>query len=162
MKIFILTLATTLAFNSQNILAQSGFAPLGAYWNYLYSDHSGRFTENWTIRVTKDTLINGYATKTLWKFYDSRHSGQLGDPPKGPGSESFGIIKYRNDSVFAGTEFLYSFSMKMGDTIQILSFPNLSAVVDTMYSVVIKWRHFKKMGVKQILRYQLLGKNNNR
>lgn len=128
---------------STNLLGQSSFAPLNAFWNYGYGSHDGSLMSNWTIKVTQDTLINGFETKTLMKYYDNWFS-MPPNPPPTEGDEQFGTIQVRNDSVFYyyifpfGEMFLFSFAMNTGDTIPISQSPQgLIAVVDTMYTIII-------------------------
>lgn len=129
------------------VYGQSNFAPLGAYWNYDYEGHNGGFSSHWSIRVTKDTLLNGFETKTLTRYFEDWYVM----PPyqSSPSPQPFGTLQVRHDSVFYydsfgynGT-FLFSFKMKAGDTIPIM--PNrLYAVVDTSFMVTINGVQLKQ------------------
>lgn len=134
----------------QKLLAQSTFAPEGAYWNYNYMSHSGGMYANWTIAVTNDSIINGYPTKTLTKFYDIYYSLPP-NPSPGQGIEAFGTLQMRNDSVFYyysypyDEKYLFSFNLDNNDTIPIENMgQSLFAVVDSMSYVIINNDTLKK------------------
>ncbi|MBC7411510.1 MAG: hypothetical protein H7331_03520, partial [Bacteroidia bacterium] len=100
--------------------AQTKFAPLGAYWNYGYIDQCANGDA--TLKVTKDSMLNGYVTKTITRYEILKVClTQTIDTI----ITNLGTLQLRNDSVFAGNHYatpiteryLYSFIMKVGDTL---------------------------------------------
>ena len=126
--------------NCSFLFSQSLYAPLGAFWNYNYTGHSGTPNSTWTIKVTKDTLINGTSIKELTLF-EKVWSSWSPPPNVGTYSYPFGEIHYRNDSVFqfdSGVEnYMYSFDMIVGDSIIIIPGSVYTAVVDSLSFIVI-------------------------
>jgi hypothetical protein len=126
--------------HSFQLIGQSSYAPLGAFWNYGYSSHSGSQYSTWTIEVTNDTVINGTAIKTLTLF-DKVWVSWSPPPFVGTYSYPFGEIHFRNDSVFrleSGVEnYLYSFDMKVGDSISIIPGSVYTAVVDSISYIIL-------------------------
>ncbi|MEQ1732465.1 MAG: T9SS type A sorting domain-containing protein [Bacteroidia bacterium] len=102
------------------VFAQNTFAPLGAYWNYGYINQC--VNGNATLKVTKDSMLNGYATKTITRYEILKVC-----PTQTIDTiiTNLGTLQLRNDSVFAGNHYatpitehyLYSFIMKVGDTL---------------------------------------------
>ena len=129
--------------------AQSGFAPLNSFWNYYYTSHDGGYAENWTIKVTQDTIIGGAEIKALTQFYQASYSLPPYPPPYWQGSAPFGELIFRNDSVFyffgSSESFLYSFNMNVNDSILILTFADtIVAVVDSLTTTLINGMNLKK------------------
>jgi Secretion system C-terminal sorting domain len=160
MTIFKSTLIIVSFLICDKISGQTNFAPLGSFWNYTYFGHNGGYTSSWTIKVTKDTVINGVATKTLTTFYNTFYSLPP-NPPTGKGIQPFGTMQVKNDSVFfeyafqGNNRYIFGFNMAIGDTITIIpAFPHLYALVDTVYSVIInndtlkKWKLTKYCGTQ--------------
>lgn len=146
-----ITLILFISVTSFFLNAQNTYPATGSFWNYGYAGHSGGYDENVTIQVTHDTLINGFETLTLRKTSVVTYSFPPNPPPGTMYSNHFGMIQYRNDSVFYygyawpnNEQFLYSFDMIVGDTVEILSFPSFYAVVDTMYNVDVDGFVLKK------------------
>ncbi len=120
---------------------QITYAPLNAYWNYSYVSHDGGERSNLTFQVTKDTLVSGTLIKEITVVEDLYFSLSQ-NRPVGMYTYRYADIQYRNDSVFYDDGFniyyLYNFTMQTDDTLTIIpSFPNLIAIVDSVYSIVI-------------------------
>jgi hypothetical protein len=126
MKQFILF--TAFIFNCQwsFIDAQNpNFAPVGAYWNYNFSDGYGPGST--TLKVVADTVVNGKTYRNLYvqDFYTFNTSGKY---------KHFGMLDLRNDSVFLISRqnivrFLYTFKAAVGDTLFVLNTPTMQQYV---------------------------------
>ncbi len=128
-------------FLSPFLNGQITYAPLNAYWNYSYASHNGGERSNLTFQVTKDTLVAGTLIKEITVVEDLYFSLNQ-NRPVGIYTYRYADIQYRNDSVFYDDGFniyyLYNFSMQIGDTLTIIpSTPNLIAIVDSVYSIVV-------------------------
>jgi hypothetical protein len=114
MKQFILVIAFLSNYSSNSIDAQNpNFAPVGAYWNYNFSDGYGPGST--TLKVVADTVVNGKTYRNLY-LYDAYTYSALRN------TKHFGMLDLRNDSVFLisrqnNIRFLYSFKQTVGDTI---------------------------------------------
>ena len=138
-KSILLTLFCLLC-NFSLLISQISYAPIGSFWNYEFTGHSGTPNSSWTIEVTKDTLINGTTIKSLTLF-EKVWTSWTPPPFVGTYSYPFGEIHYRNDSVFqydSGVEnYIYSFDMKVGDSIVIVPGSVYTAVVDSLGFIVV-------------------------
>jgi hypothetical protein len=129
--------------------AQSYFAPAASYWTYEFERHDGGLRSQQTIQVSHDTLIGSVFTKTLMLHENVYYAL----PPQqiGQSTRLLGTLQYVNDSIFFSEpgsglrRLLFSFTMSLGDTVQIAApSPQLFAVVTHIDSVFINNQWFTR------------------
>jgi hypothetical protein len=130
MKQIILFLS--LFFMCTHAIAQTEFAPVGAYWKYSWATAGGG--GELLTKVVGDTIVNG---KIFKKTYEDEFSYYPIPPSFGVHRYSSGFLSVRNDSVFGGLtqrSFLFSFKMQIGDTIKFSTYSNYQryAVADSV------------------------------
>jgi hypothetical protein len=139
---------------SQVLLAQNNFAPLGAYWNYGYNSQCANGPVS--LKITKDSVVNGFGTKTITRYEILQVCNPL---INGFTFDTIisnaGTLQVRKDSVFFGNHYsspvtesyLYSFNMKVGDSLNTAR--DAKAVVVSMDSVNINGVLLKRWNINQ-------------
>ncbi|HLT94574.1 MAG TPA: T9SS type A sorting domain-containing protein [Membranihabitans sp.] len=165
MRLTTLISLTCLSFFFQQLQAQNEgveWAPIGATWHYSYRYMSTPAVDYIVMESTKDTIVNGKNARLIeGRIYSE---GGFNIPATDRYDDGSYIIYQQGDSVFYlrenKFELLYDFSMKVGDTMNIVT-PNghnPSRGIDTLLHIRVD-----SIGVKIVngdtLRRQVVSMN---
>ena len=120
------------------ISAQNEFGAVGSFWRYTYEAHDGNGTGWEIIAIEKDTMINGLLHKVLRRTFF--HEQLLPPLATNQGSETIGVMRIANDSVFIDNTLRLDFNMELTDSLLLTNLPagiDLQLAVDSISSVLL-------------------------
>lgn len=101
------------------VLCQNNIGEIGSYWLYNYEYHSGNGFGKEMISVEKDTSINGELHQVLRRTYERTEFNPQSVTLQG--SNIYGTMFVKNDSVFVNGELILDFTMEVGDTTEVFA-----------------------------------------
>ncbi len=119
---------TIFIFLVQNIVtAQNEFGTVGSYWRYWFEPHDGGGSGWTSIKIEKDTIIQG----ALYKQFIQKHHFQ---PFAAPVIEhtSIGLLSIKNDSVYVNGNLFLDFDMSIDDSLYL---PNVGGILDLQLAI---------------------------
>lgn len=94
--------------------SQNEFGTVGSYWNYFYEHHSGDGSGWTTIKIVKDTLVEGVEHKKYrWTHY---YRSFMGDEFE---QSWYGLLRIENDSLYQDDKLVLDLNMEIADSLMV-------------------------------------------